>query len=132
MTALQPQVRQTVLIVEDDDQIATLLKFMIEREGFEVLAAADGRAAGHIVESVAPPAIVILDLMLPYIDGFQLVDMIRARPEWKQVPIIMLTAKSQERDIVRALDAGANDYMIKPFKPEELKARIKRLLRAEN
>jgi two-component system alkaline phosphatase synthesis response regulator PhoP len=129
MTTAEPQRRQTALIVEDDDQIAALLKFMIERDGFEVLAAADGRAAQQIVESAAPPAIVILDLMLPYIDGFQLVDMIRAKPEWKNVPIIMLTAKSQESDIVRALDAGANDYIIKPFKPEELKARIKRLLR---
>ena len=69
--------------------------------------------------------------MLPYVDGFQLVAMIRAKPDWQNVPIIMLTARSQEGDIVRALDAGANDYVVKPFKPEELKARMKRLLRKD-
>jgi DNA-binding response OmpR family regulator len=131
MTKIEQQGRPVALIVEDDDQIAALLTFMIERSGFEVLVARDGRAAQQIVESAPPPTIVMLDIMLPYIDGFQLVAMIRKQPGWEDVPIIMLTAKSQERDIVRALDAGANDYIIKPFKPEELKARIKRLLRPE-
>jgi DNA-binding response OmpR family regulator len=131
MTKTDRQSRPVALIVEDDDQIASLLTFMIERSGFEVLVARDGRAAQQIVESAPPPTIVILDIMLPYVDGFQLVAMIRKQAGWEDVPIIMLTAKSQERDIVRALDAGANDYIIKPFKPEELKARIKRLVRPE-
>lgn len=131
MSKIEQQARPVALIVEDDDQIAALLTFMIERSGFEVLVARDGRAAQQIVESAPPPTIVMLDIMLPYIDGFQLVAMIRKQPGWEDVPIIMLTAKSQEGDIVRALDAGANDYIIKPFKPEELKARIKRLVRLE-
>jgi DNA-binding response OmpR family regulator len=129
MTESNQEKRPVALIVEDDDQIATLLTFMLERAGFEALAARDGRAAQKIVETAAPPAIALLDIMLPYIDGFELVAMMRKKEEWKDVPIIMLTAKSQERDIVRALDAGASDYIVKPFKPEELKARIKRLVR---
>ncbi len=126
------QCRPGALVVEDDEQIGQLLKFIIERQGFEVTLMHDGRAAQQLIASAAAaPAIAILDIMLPYIDGFQLVAMIRAKPEWKNVPIVMLTAKSQEGDIVRALDAGANDYVVKPFKPEELKARMKRLLRQD-
>jgi len=122
--------KAVALIVEDDDQIAMLLKFMVEREGMHVVAAHDGRAAREIIEVSAPPAIVLLDIMLPYVDGFTLVTVIRSKLEWQSVPVIMLSAKSQERDIVRALDAGANDYIVKPFKPEELKARIKRFVRS--
>lgn len=124
-------VPRIALVVEDDEQIAVLLKYMIERQGFSVVMARDGRAAQEMIETGVAPAIAIVDIMLPYIDGFQLVAMIRAKPEWKNVPIIMLTARSQEGDIVRALDAGANDYIVKPFKPEELKARMKRLLRKD-
>jgi two-component system, OmpR family, alkaline phosphatase synthesis response regulator PhoP len=65
--------------------------------------------------------------MLPFFDGFQLVGMVRAQAGWETVPVIMLTAKTQERDIVRALDAGANDYIVKPFQPKELLARVRRL-----
>jgi DNA-binding response OmpR family regulator len=70
---------------------------------------------------------VLLDVMLPFLDGFALVALLRAQPAWKNVPVIMLTAKTQEKDIVRALDEGANDYIVKPFQPAELLARIKRL-----
>ena len=67
--------------------------------------------------------------MLPYLDGFALIKLIRNKPEWSDVPIIMLTSKSQERNIVRALEAGANDYVVKPFRPEELVARVRRFVR---
>ena len=119
----------TVLIVEDDDQIAFLLQFIVEREGFRVLLARDGRAAQKLIDESAPPALSMLDVMLPYVDGFQLIAHIRAKPVWRESPILMLTAKSQEGEIVRALDAGANDYLVKPFQPNELKARIRRLVR---
>jgi len=72
---------------------------------------------------------VLLDVMLPYVDGFELIRKIREHPTWSQVPIIMLTAKSTEQHIVRALDNGANDYVVKPFRPGELMARIRRLTR---
>lgn len=125
MEANQP----TVLIVEDDDQIAFLLQFIVEREGFRVLLARDGRAAQKLIDENAPPALSMLDVMLPYVDGFQLIAHIRAKPAWRDSQILMLTAKSQEGEIVRALDAGANDYLVKPFQPNELKARIRRLVR---
>jgi DNA-binding response OmpR family regulator len=120
----------SALIVEDDDQIAFLLKFILEREKFTVHLARDGKQAQQLIDSLPPPAIVTLDVMLPYADGFQLLNLIRAKPSWKGSPVLMLTSKSQEKDIVRALDAGANDYILKPFKPDELRARIKRLVKS--
>jgi DNA-binding response OmpR family regulator len=122
-------VRLTALVVEDDEQIAHILRFILEREGFEVHAAADGRAAEQLIDSLAPPAIATLDVMLPHADGYELLARIRARPGWAAVPVILLTARSQEKDIVRALDQGANDYLIKPFKPDELRARVRRLVK---
>ena len=121
--------KPVALIVEDDEQILALLKFMFEREGYEVQVAREGKAAQAAISRMAPPAVVMLDVMLPYADGFQLLARMRARPGWESLPIIMLTAKSQEKDIVRALDAGASDYLAKPFKPEELRARVRRLLK---
>lgn len=117
------------MVVEDDDQIAYLLRFILEREGFKVELAGDGRIAQQLLERIAPPSLVMLDVMLPYVDGYQLLSMVRARPGWERVPVLMLTAKSQEKDIVRALDSGAADYLVKPFKPDELRARIKRLVK---
>ncbi len=115
------------MIVEDDAQIAYLLQFILARDGFTVTVIKDGRAAREAIAAGPPPALVTLDIMLPYVDGFQLVEEIRASAGWERVPIIMLTAKSHEGDIVRALDAGANDYVVKPFQPEELRARVRRL-----
>lgn len=122
--------RALALIVEDDDQISYLLQFILEREGFEVHLARDGRHAQRLIAELGPPALVMLDIMLPYVDGFQLLGLMRGKPAWKNVPILMLTAKSQEKDIVHALDAGANDYIVKPFKLDELRARIKRLVKS--
>lgn len=123
-----PETRHA-LIVEDEEQIAYLLRFILSREGFVVEVANDGRAAQALIATMPPPALVMLDVMLPFVDGYLLLSEIRARPDWSEVPVIMLTAKSQEKDIVRALDAGASDYMVKPFKPEELRARVKRLVK---
>ena len=121
--------RRTALVVEDDDQIGHILRFILEREGFDVVEARDGRTAAEHIDRLPPPAIVTLDVMLPHADGYELLARIRARPGWEAVPVILLTARSQEKDIVRALDAGANDYLVKPFKPEELRARVRRLAR---
>jgi two-component system, OmpR family, alkaline phosphatase synthesis response regulator PhoP len=130
MQAEQPA-STTILIIEDDDNIAQILKFMLERQGYAVAMAADGRAARTLIETTdTPPQLVLLDVMLPYVDGFELVRVIRARAGWAATPIVMLTAKTMEQDIVRALDAGANDYIVKPFQPNELLARIRRYLRS--
>ncbi|HEY1103462.1 MAG TPA: response regulator [Burkholderiaceae bacterium] len=117
----------SVLVVEDDEHIAHLLRFMLERSQYRVDLARDGRAARQYIESRPVPRVVLLDVMLPYIDGFELVSLLRQQPGWQAVPVIMLTAKTQEQDIVRALDAGANDYIVKPFQPNELMARLRRL-----
>ena len=118
------------LVIEDDEHIGQLLQFMLERENYRVHLARDGRAGKDFIESQPAPAIVLLDVMLPFFDGFQLVALVRAQPGWESVPVIMLTAKTQERDIVRALEAGANDYIVKPFQPKELLARVRRLAKA--
>ena len=115
------------LVVEDDPHIAHLLKFMLERARYRVELARDGRAGQAYIQNHPPPAVALLDMMLPFLDGLQLVTLIRSQPGWEAVPVVMLTAKTQERDIVRALDAGANDYILKPFQPEELLARLRRL-----
>ena len=119
----------TALVVEDDPQIAHILRFILEREGYEVHHAADGRSAEALIAKLAAPAIVTLDIMLPHTDGYELLKRIRANPGWEAVPVILLTARSQEKDIVRGLEAGANDYIVKPFKPDELRARVKRLVK---
>jgi len=121
--------KSVALVVEDDDQISHIVRFILEREGFEVRVAPDGRSAEQLIDSLPPPAIVTLDVMLPHVDGYTLLARIRAKPDWKAVPVLLLTARSQEQDVVRALDQGANDYVVKPFRPEELRARVRRLAR---
>jgi len=119
----------SVLVVEDDVPIAHVLSFMLERQGYRVTHVADGRAAVQHVVAEPAPDLVLLDVMLPYVDGFEIVGLIRAQAGWEAVPVLMLTAKNTERDTVRALDAGANDFIIKPFQPQELLARLRRFLK---
>jgi DNA-binding response OmpR family regulator len=123
----QEQTAQTAIVVEDDQIIVTLLEHMLSRQGFTVRVAHDGRQATEFIDTLPPPALVLLDVMLPYVDGFELIKKIRAHAAWNQVPVIMLTSKSQEQNIVRALDYGASDYLVKPFRPGELLARIRRV-----
>lgn len=118
-----------VLVVEDNDDISYLIRFLLEREGCRVEVARDGNEAEKMFGSIQPPGLIVLDVMLPYVDGFELLRELRARQGWAQVPVLMLTAKSQEADIVRALEGGASDYVVKPFKPNELLARVKKLLK---
>jgi DNA-binding response OmpR family regulator len=120
---------RSALVVEDDDQICYILKFILEREGFVVDIARDGHGAEALIDKMQPPAIVTLDVMLPHADGFALLKRIRAKAGWEAVPVILLTARSQEKDVVRGLEAGANDYMVKPFKADELRARVRRLVK---
>ena len=119
----------SVLVVEDDVHIAHVLSFMLERQGYQVTHVADGRAGVQHVTTQPVPDLVLLDVMLPYVDGFEIVGIIRAQAGWGEVPVLMLTAKNAERDSVRALDAGASDFIIKPFQPQELLARLRRYLK---
>jgi DNA-binding response OmpR family regulator len=121
---------RTAVVVEDDQIIVKLLEHMLTRNGFEVQTALNGKEAVAFMENLPAPTLVLLDVMLPYLDGFELITKIREHATWKEVPIIMLTAKSQEQNIVRALDKGANDYVVKPFRPGELMSRIRRVMKS--
>lgn len=117
-----------VLMVEDEEDTASLLKFLLERASYQVVHAKDGRQAQELVNTISPPDIVLLDVMLPFLSGLQVLTVIRKREGWTKVPIVMLTADGSEHDIKRALENGANDYMIKPFNPRELTSRLKRFI----
>ncbi len=117
-----------VLMVEDEEDTASLLKFLLERASYQVVHAKDGRQAQELVNTIAPPNLVLLDVMLPFLSGLQVLTVIRKREGWKKVPIVMLTADGSAHDIKRALENGANDYMIKPFNPQELTNRLKRFV----
>lgn len=115
-----------VLVIEDDDTTFALLDYMLQRSGYGVSRVADGREAISLADG-DPPDVVLCDVLLPHSNGFEIVAALREREAWKSVPIIMLTALSKEADIVRALDAGATDFVVKPFSMEELAARIRRV-----
>jgi DNA-binding response OmpR family regulator len=120
---------RSVLVIEDDEIISYLLKSRLSREGFNVIVAADGNEAQEIISLHSPVNLILLDVMLPFVDGFELIEQIRNREDWRDIPIIMLTSRSEERNIVRALDMGANDYVVKPFRPDELMARVRRFVK---
>ncbi len=127
---VSPVRKPTVLVVEDDSVTVHLVSHILEREGFEVIVTRDGREALAHIARADPPDLVVTDIMLPYHNGFELIRQVRERQGWSDVPIVALTSKSQEKDIVRALGEGADDYVIKPFRPEELLARVRRLRRS--
>lgn len=116
------------LVVEDNEHVLYMLDFILHRAGYDVISVKNGRDAQTSIENLPPVDIVVLDLMLPYVSGYQLITDIRDDPEWQHVPIIVLSGKVLEDDIVKALDLGANDYVTKPFRPEELLARMRRIV----
>lgn len=117
---------KTALLIEDNADIAYLLQHMLQRDGFAVQTIGNGRDAQRHIDESIPTDIVILDLMLPYVDGFELLTEIREHPRWCRVPVIVLSGKVSERDVVRAIELGADDFVTKPYKPLELRARIRR------
>ena len=117
-----------VLVVEDDDVVATLLQHIFKRQGYAITHVGDGREALKLIETNDPPDVVVLDYMLPFITGLDLLKEMRKNDKWKDVPVIFLTARAGQQDIATVLDAGANDYMTKPFGVEELGARVRRLV----
>ena len=125
--ALEAQ-RERVLIVEDNEHAAYLLRTLLERAGYDVIVSPDGRDAIAKLASLEPVDLVILDLMLPYVSGYQVLIEARQNPKWRLVPIVVVTARTLEMDAVRALETGANDFVRKPFLPEELVARVRRAI----
>jgi two-component system phosphate regulon response regulator PhoB len=120
-----------ILIVEDDEPIATLLRYNLESEGFQVDVLETGEEA-ELAVSENEPDLLVLDWMLPALSGLELCRRLRAGRRTRALPIIMVTARGEEADRVRGLGLGADDYVIKPFSPAELIARIKALLRRAN
>src|ERR1700754_5191387 len=117
-----------VLVVEDEEALATLLDYNLEKEGFRVERAADGEEGLLKVEEEAPD-LLLLDWMLPKVSGVEVCRQLRARPDTRRTPVIMLTARGEEADKIRGLDTGADDYVVNPFAMRELTARIRALLR---
>jgi two-component system phosphate regulon response regulator PhoB len=120
--------RPTVLVVEDESALLTLIRYNLEREGFSVSEARDGEEALLQLRETKPDA-VLLDWMLPRISGLEVCRQIRRAAAWRDLPVIMLTARGEEADRVRGLDSGADDYVVKPFSPMELVARLRAVIR---
>ncbi len=125
-------IKQSVLVVEDEEDIRELISYNLLKEGYQVAGVASGENALTAVAS-KPPDLVLLDLMLPGLDGITVCRKLKGDPQTESIPIIMLTAKGEEADIVVGLNMGADDYITKPFSPKVLLARMQAVLRrAEN
>ncbi len=120
--------KESILVIDDEKDLIELVRYNLEKEGFRVLSALDGEAGMSIATEERPDAIIV-DLMLPGIDGLDVCRRLRAAERTARIPVIMLTAKSSESDRVVGLELGADDYVTKPFSPRELAARLKAVLR---
>lgn len=120
--------KETILIVDDEEDILELIKFNLKGEGYNILQAMTGEEAIKIAKQSGPD-LIVLDLMLPGIDGLEVTRYLKNNDATTNIPIVMLTAKGEESDIVTGLELGANDYISKPFSPRELTARIRAILR---
>ena len=116
-----------VLIVDDEPNIVISLEFLMKREGFEVFVAGDGEAALQIIAARVPD-LVLLDVMLPKRNGFEVCQQIRGNPDWQAMKVIMLTAKGRDTEMAKGLDLGADAYMTKPFSTKDLVAQARRML----
>ncbi len=111
---------RTVLMIEDHDDTACLVRFILERNGYAVRHAPDGKNAKRLTESSEPPDLVLLDISLPSLSGFEVLRTIRSTPAWKQIPVVMLTANGRPESMAEATTQGATEYLKKPFTPEHL------------
>jgi two-component system alkaline phosphatase synthesis response regulator PhoP len=125
---LAKRMTERIVVIDDEEDIRELIEYNLSKEGYEVASAMSAEEAVPLIKS-APPDMIILDLMLPGINGLELCRQLKGSPEYKDIPIIMVTARSEESDIVRGLELGADDYVSKPFSPKVLNARVKSVLR---
>ena len=128
--SIVPQVRNrtTILVIEDDPDIIELVRYNLGKNGFFVEVVLNGAEALQYVKK-NPPSLILLDLMLPQMDGLEICRLLKAQDETRRIPVIILTAKGEETDIILGLEMGADDYVVKPFSPRELVARIRAVLR---
>jgi DNA-binding response OmpR family regulator len=119
--------RPVILVADDDDDIRALVVYRLSRAGYDVVEARDGEEALRLaIEQV--PALAVLDVMMPKLDGYELTRRLRAKETTRRVPVILLTARVQDADVARGFEAGADDYLRKPFSPQELRARVQAIL----
>ena len=116
-----------VLIVDDEPHIVISLEFLMKQEGYEIEVARDGKEALSALTDFQPD-LVLLDVMLPHHDGFEICQMIRENPEWESVKVIILTAKGRQSDITKGMALGADDYITKPFSTKELVQKVSEML----
>jgi two-component system, OmpR family, alkaline phosphatase synthesis response regulator PhoP len=124
----QSMPKEKILVVDDEEDILELLKYNLSREGYQVLCTTSGEKTLNLVKTETPD-LIVLDLMLPDMDGLEVARRLKDNPHTKNVPIVMLTAKGEEADIVTGLELGADDYVTKPFSPRILLARVRAVLR---
>jgi len=120
--------REHLLVVDDEEDILELVSYNLKKEGYQVSVVTTGEAALKAV-GMKPPDLIVLDLMLPNVDGLEVCRLLKRTSETQHIPIVMLTAKGEEADIVTGLELGADDYITKPFSPRVLVARVKAVLR---
>lgn len=118
-----------VLVIEDDAHIWKMIEYKLKKEKHDLTWACDGMKAMEALEA-AKPDLIISDIMIPYIDGLQILKKVKSMDNLKDIPVIMLTSKAQEDDILKGLELGAHDYMAKPFSPAELILRVNKALKS--
>jgi two-component system, OmpR family, alkaline phosphatase synthesis response regulator PhoP len=120
--------KEKIMVVEDEEDILELISYNLQKEGYRVIAALSGELALKKIKAEKPD-LLLLDLMLPGVDGLAVCKEVKSSPETKDIPVVMLTAKGEEVDVVTGLEVGADDYITKPFSPRILLARIRAMLR---
>ena len=123
----QPKTRPLVLVAEDDEDILALVVFDLQDEGYEVLTARNGEDAIALARERRPD-LVVLDVAMPGLDGYEVTRRLRADAATSGTPVVLLTARAQVRDVIEGFEAGANDYVTKPFRPDELRTRLHAVL----
>jgi DNA-binding response OmpR family regulator len=118
---------RTVLVADDDDDILELVAFRLERAGYEVITARDGQQALAAAQEHRPD-LAVLDVMMPGLNGYEVTQRLRAEEPTRDIPVILLTARVQEADVNRGFEAGADDYLRKPFSPQELRSRVQAII----
>jgi DNA-binding response OmpR family regulator len=116
-----------IVVADDEIDVRELVAYRLSRSGYEVVEASDGEQALRLALE-NPPDLAVLDVMMPKLDGYELTRRLRAEPSTQRVPVILLTARAQEADVSQGFEAGADDYLRKPFNPDELLARVRAVL----
>ena len=119
--------RRTILVADDEEDLRELVTYRLTRSGYKVIGAGDGLQALELAAERTPD-LMVLDVMMPKLDGYELTRRVRAEAALRSIPVILLTARSQESDIDRGFEVGADDYLKKPFNPDELVARVRAVL----